>query len=202
MVGQDLFVANLLVARGAAHEARGEAPAAAADFHAALLINELLLTQSLHDARRHAVRTLALAALLLGACAPNWHPAAVEPPSTLPPAVRDDLTRAEQELRRLDGELDAWSAQAQPLDCARIALLRDNICTLADRICRLADQYPAETTLRPRCTDARQRCARAAPRPPSNVAAALNRPLQTADDPRRSTRWPPPTKRSARPRSR
>ena len=48
--GQDLFVANLLVARGAAHEARGEAPAAAADFHAALLINEQLLADSLHDA--------------------------------------------------------------------------------------------------------------------------------------------------------
>ena len=48
--GQDLFVANLLVARGAAHEARGEAPAAAADFHAALLINEQLLADSLRDA--------------------------------------------------------------------------------------------------------------------------------------------------------
>ncbi len=48
--GQDLFVANLLVARGAAHEARGEAPAAAADFHAALLINEALLADSLRDA--------------------------------------------------------------------------------------------------------------------------------------------------------
>jgi len=48
--GQDLFVANLLVVRGAAHEARGEAPAAAADFHAALLINEQLLAASLRDA--------------------------------------------------------------------------------------------------------------------------------------------------------
>jgi len=47
--GQDLFVANLLVARGAAHEARGEAPAAAADFHAALLINEQLLADTLRD---------------------------------------------------------------------------------------------------------------------------------------------------------
>lgn len=47
---QDLFVANLLVARGAAHEARGEAPAAAADFHAALLINEALLAETLRDA--------------------------------------------------------------------------------------------------------------------------------------------------------
>jgi hypothetical protein len=46
---RDLFVANLLVVRGAAHEARGEAPAAAADFHAALLINEELLTESLRD---------------------------------------------------------------------------------------------------------------------------------------------------------
>jgi hypothetical protein len=48
--GQDVFVANLLVARGAAHEARGEAPAAAADFHAALLINEVLLAETLRDA--------------------------------------------------------------------------------------------------------------------------------------------------------
>lgn len=48
--GQDLFVANLLVARGAAHEARGEAPAAAADFHAALLINEVLLAETVRDA--------------------------------------------------------------------------------------------------------------------------------------------------------
>jgi hypothetical protein len=48
--GEDVFVANLLVARGAAREARGEAPAAAADFHAALLINERLLADSLRDA--------------------------------------------------------------------------------------------------------------------------------------------------------
>jgi hypothetical protein len=47
--GSDLFVANLLVARGAAHEARGEATAAAADFHAALLINEQLLAERLRS---------------------------------------------------------------------------------------------------------------------------------------------------------
>jgi hypothetical protein len=43
----DLFVANLLVARGAAHEALGHAPAAAADYHQALLINDQLLRQEL-----------------------------------------------------------------------------------------------------------------------------------------------------------
>jgi hypothetical protein len=104
------------------------------------------------------MRTLALAALLLGACAPTMHPPAAEPPSTLPRAARDDLTSSEQQLRRLDAQLDELSAQAQPVDCARVALLRDNICTLAERICRLADQYPAEPTLPPRCKDARQRC--------------------------------------------
>ena len=108
------------------------------------------------------MKTLALAALLLGGCASTMKPPApVGPPSALPPAARDDLTRSEQELRRLDAELDALSAQAAPPGCARVVLLRDNICTLADRICRLADQYPAETTLPPRCADARQRCARA-----------------------------------------
>jgi hypothetical protein len=39
----DLFVANLLVVRGAAHEALGDAPAAADDYHQALLINDQLL---------------------------------------------------------------------------------------------------------------------------------------------------------------
>jgi hypothetical protein len=39
----DLFVANLLVARGAAHEALGETAAALADYQRALRINEALL---------------------------------------------------------------------------------------------------------------------------------------------------------------
>ena len=110
------------------------------------------------------MRYLALAALLLGACAHDMtkKTAPVEPPSTLPPAARDELASDEQQLRRFDAELDALSAQAQPLDCARFALLRDNICTLAERICSLADRYPAEPTLPPLCTDARKRCARAA----------------------------------------
>lgn len=41
-----LFVANLLVARGAALEAAGDARAAAADYQRALLINETLLGQA------------------------------------------------------------------------------------------------------------------------------------------------------------
>lgn len=107
------------------------------------------------------MRPLALAALLLGACASTMSTAPVEPLSTLPPAERRDVTDTEQQLRRLAAELDALSAQAAPPGCERVTALRDTICSLADRICRLTDQYPEEKTLRPRCTDARQRCFRA-----------------------------------------
>jgi hypothetical protein len=48
----DLFVANLLVARGAAHEALGQGPAAAEDYHRALLINDHLLGETLGAAPR------------------------------------------------------------------------------------------------------------------------------------------------------
>jgi hypothetical protein len=41
----NLFVANLYVVRGAAHEARGDSPAAAADYHRALAMNEALLRE-------------------------------------------------------------------------------------------------------------------------------------------------------------
>jgi hypothetical protein len=43
----DLFVANLLVVRGAAHEALGVGPAAVEDYHQALMINDRLLAQTL-----------------------------------------------------------------------------------------------------------------------------------------------------------
>jgi hypothetical protein len=46
----DLFVANLLVVRGAAHEALGDGPTAAKDYHEALLINDRLLTETLDAA--------------------------------------------------------------------------------------------------------------------------------------------------------
>ena len=46
---EDLFVANLLVVRGAAHEALNDAAAAAADYHAALMINDRLLAQTLRE---------------------------------------------------------------------------------------------------------------------------------------------------------
>ena len=42
-----LFVANLLVARGAAHEALADPRAAAEDYHRALLMNETLLHEAL-----------------------------------------------------------------------------------------------------------------------------------------------------------
>ena len=45
-----LFVANLLVARGAAHEALDDPRAAAEDYHRALAMNEALLHQVLHQA--------------------------------------------------------------------------------------------------------------------------------------------------------
>jgi hypothetical protein len=44
----DLFVANLLVVRGAAHEALNDGTAAASDYHAALVINDRLLAEALH----------------------------------------------------------------------------------------------------------------------------------------------------------
>lgn len=45
--GQDLYTANLLIARGRAHEALGDDPQAARDYHAALLINEALMNEAL-----------------------------------------------------------------------------------------------------------------------------------------------------------
>jgi hypothetical protein len=45
----DLFVANLLIVRGAAHEALGDGAAAAADYHQALVINDRLLTEAVRD---------------------------------------------------------------------------------------------------------------------------------------------------------
>ena len=42
-----LFVANLLVARGAAHEALGDGRAAATDYHRAQVMNETLLQEAL-----------------------------------------------------------------------------------------------------------------------------------------------------------
>ena len=47
----DLFVANLLVVRGAAHEAMDDGAAAAADYHAALVINDKLLAETLQESR-------------------------------------------------------------------------------------------------------------------------------------------------------
>jgi len=44
----DLFVANLLIVRGATNEAMGNAPLAAVDYHQALLINDELLSKALN----------------------------------------------------------------------------------------------------------------------------------------------------------
>ncbi|MBU0551265.1 hypothetical protein KKF91_04085 [Myxococcota bacterium] len=45
--GEDHFTANLLIARGRAYEALGDARGAARDYHAALRINEALMNQAL-----------------------------------------------------------------------------------------------------------------------------------------------------------
>jgi hypothetical protein len=45
----DLFVANLLIVRGAAHEALGAGAAAVEDYHEALVINDRLLAEALHE---------------------------------------------------------------------------------------------------------------------------------------------------------
>jgi tetratricopeptide (TPR) repeat protein len=47
--GGDLFVANLLVVRGGANEALGDGAAAAEDYHEALVINDRLLADALHE---------------------------------------------------------------------------------------------------------------------------------------------------------
>lgn len=52
----DLFVANLLVVRGAAHEALGAGPAAVEDYHEALVINDRLLAEALHETADARVR--------------------------------------------------------------------------------------------------------------------------------------------------
>lgn len=52
----DLFVANLLVVRGAAHEALDDGAAAAADYHEALVINDKLLADSLRGGAGAAPR--------------------------------------------------------------------------------------------------------------------------------------------------
>jgi predicted negative regulator of RcsB-dependent stress response len=47
--GIDAFTANLLIARGRAHEALGDAAAAAADYHEALQIHDALLRRALEE---------------------------------------------------------------------------------------------------------------------------------------------------------
>lgn len=49
--GEDVFTANLLVARGRAREALGQPVEATEDYHEALLLNEVLLDRVLEGAR-------------------------------------------------------------------------------------------------------------------------------------------------------
>ena len=118
----DLFVANLLVVRGAAHEALGDGPAAAEDYHRALVINDKLLAETLSDhpdasraPAESAVNRL-LAAVLLSASAP----APPRPRITRRPAprTRSRRRRSPRELRRLDVEMTPatrrWSRPTAP----------------------------------------------------------------------------------------
>jgi hypothetical protein len=97
------------------------------------------------------VRLVALLALSPVACAGviRWQ------------GTPDDVARHEQEMSRLESELYAQTAQAQPPHCARITTLCDNICVLADRICQIADRHHKEPGIQKRCDDAFERCLRA-----------------------------------------
>jgi len=101
------------------------------------------------------VKRLAIALLLVGACAVAERPGPTTPAAT---ADEQELARAYDDLRRADGEFRTVQAQATPPDCARIAPLRDNICALAARICQLADRQPPGTPAADHCTDGKARC--------------------------------------------
>lgn len=97
------------------------------------------------------MRLVALLALSLVACA-----------GTMPwPGEPEDVARHEQEMSRLENELYAQTAHAQPPHCARITALCDNICVLSNRICYIADRHHNEPGLQKRCEDSAQRCVRA-----------------------------------------
>ena len=101
------------------------------------------------------MKRLAVAALLVAACASTERPGPTTPAAT---ADEQESARAYVDLLRADGELRGTQAQAAAPDCARIVQLRDNICALAARICQLADRQPAGTPMADLCTDGKARC--------------------------------------------
>jgi hypothetical protein len=73
----------------------------------------------------------------------------------------DELAAAEHQLARDVAVLAAPTAEGRPVDCARAAGLRDNICLLADRICVLVGRDRTIPDGPARCERARLRCREA-----------------------------------------
>jgi outer membrane murein-binding lipoprotein Lpp len=73
----------------------------------------------------------------------------------------DELAAAEHQLARDVAALAAPTAEGRPVDCARAASLRDNICLLADRICVLVGRDGTIPDGPARCERARLRCREA-----------------------------------------
>ena len=192
---------NLLVVRGAAHEALGEGPAAAEDYHQALVINDELLRGDLARPRGRAARAaesavnrLLAAVLLLGACAaaPARNRLARRSPRE---DARGDR-RSYDELRRLDAELEHRSTRRRPRPTAR----RSRRCApTSARSPPASARSPSGSRPDHRCARAATTARRAA-RAPANARrrAAACHPgsssariaLQAAADLRRSTPWP------------
>ena len=152
----DLFVANLLVVRGAAHEALDEGPAAAEDYHEALVINDRLLAEDVARtggcsacAGRTAVRQLLAAGPFAGSaarCAPAMQDTAHRPPLEPHPATSRRRTRAHDELRRLDAELRTADAQAAAPDCAQVNSSATTSARSPPASARSPEQQPSGST--------------------------------------------------------
>jgi hypothetical protein len=96
-----------------------------------------------------------LACLAAAGCAASPRERPLPPEEMSPAEAARAMTAAEEELAR---QLGALGADVRPLDCARAAVLRDNVCSLAERICALAPRVPADARGPQRCADARGRC--------------------------------------------
>jgi outer membrane murein-binding lipoprotein Lpp len=106
-------------------------------------------------------RRLAIVLVLTG-CAASMRESPHRSPPEAPPDEQE-LSRAYDELRRVDADLLRSDAQAAP-DCARVDQLRDNICALAARICQIAQRQPAGSPAAGQCEDGKARCKNAVER--------------------------------------
>jgi len=105
---------------------------------------------------------LTILALLGGACSAGKESVHAPDAETDSPRT-SEIERAQQELARLDAELEALlapGAAATP-DCPRACQLRAQICELTRRICTIAERDLADPELALACRDAEERCARA-----------------------------------------